>query len=258
MPSRSAASGTCSHSSSTRSSSRLCSAYAYRSAAAQAAARAATRARGWSCAAYQWWAISAGARPAATRCGCGLDGGGVPGVQPGVLAGQQLVVDGLADQRVPELVVAVGVGHHELGGDGGAQRVLQLGLGQRRRPRRAAGGRSGCRRRRRSAAPAGPARAAGRPGPAAGRAGVSGSVGAADRVAGGGQLLDEERVALGAVVDVVDGPRRPARRRAGRRGSRPVPSRSSRPSSSRSTPRARSSSARNGRSGWPRCSSSVR
>ena len=50
----------------------------------------------------------------------GLDGGGEAGVQPGVLAGQQLVVHGLADQRVPELVVTVPVGHHQLGGDGGA------------------------------------------------------------------------------------------------------------------------------------------
>ncbi|RAN93753.1 hypothetical protein GUI43_06575 [Micromonospora noduli] len=50
----------------------------------------------------------------------GLDGGGEAGVQPGVLTGQQLVVYGLADQRVSELVVTVPVGHHQLGGDGGA------------------------------------------------------------------------------------------------------------------------------------------
>ncbi|MGA4729983.1 hypothetical protein ACPB67_21400 [Micromonospora taraxaci] len=59
-----------------------------------------------------------------------LDRGGEAGVQSGVLAGEQLVVYGLADQRVPELVVTVAVGHHQLGGHGGAQRLLQLDLGQ--------------------------------------------------------------------------------------------------------------------------------
>jgi hypothetical protein len=41
-------------------------------------------------------------------------------VQPGVLAGQQVVVHRLADQGVAELVSAVGVGDDELGGHGRA------------------------------------------------------------------------------------------------------------------------------------------
>ena len=127
-------------------------------------------ARGWSWAAYQWWAISAGARPAPTSSRPGLDGRRVAGVQPGVLAGQQVVVDGLAHQGVPELVAAVGVGQDELRGDRRAQRRLQLAGRARRPPRPAGRGRPGCRRRRRCAAPAGPPRRAGRPGPAAGRA----------------------------------------------------------------------------------------
>ncbi len=47
------------------------------------------------------------------------------GVQPGVLTGQQFVVDGLADQRVPEGVAAVGDLEH-VAGHGGPDRVFEV------------------------------------------------------------------------------------------------------------------------------------
>ncbi|GGM74701.1 hypothetical protein GCM10010106_21490 [Thermopolyspora flexuosa] len=51
---------------------------------------------------------------------------GVPGVQPAVLPGQQLVVYGLADQRVPERVGAPVGDLDDVRGDRGPQRVLQV------------------------------------------------------------------------------------------------------------------------------------
>jgi hypothetical protein len=60
------------------------------------------------------------------------EGGGDPGVQPGPLAGQQVGVDRLLGERVPEAVGVAGVGlQHAVGGQlaqGREQRVLrQLG-----------------------------------------------------------------------------------------------------------------------------------
>ena len=52
------------------------------------------------------------------------DRGGVPGVQPDPLAGQQVVVDGLAEQRVPEGVVPV-AGDEDVALDGGAQALVE-------------------------------------------------------------------------------------------------------------------------------------
>ena len=49
------------------------------------------------------------------------------GVEPHPLAGQQVVVDRLAEQRVPEGVGAAARGHQDVGVDGGAQRGLELG-----------------------------------------------------------------------------------------------------------------------------------
>ena len=42
---------------------------------------------------------------------------GQPSMQPGPLTGQQVGVDGLADQRVPERVALVAVGHQQLVSD---------------------------------------------------------------------------------------------------------------------------------------------
>ena len=59
-------------------------------------------------------------------------------MQLGALAGQQVVDDDLAQQRVAERVAALLVGDHELGGDGLAHRVAQRarvdpgGLGEER------------------------------------------------------------------------------------------------------------------------------
>jgi hypothetical protein len=74
----------------------------------------------------------------------GADGLGEPAVQLAALAGQQLVVDGLADQRVPEHE-ALGVGQQHVGGDRGPQRPGQPGVvlpgdrGQQRVPDPVAG-----------------------------------------------------------------------------------------------------------------------
>ena len=56
--------------------------------------------------------------------------GGEPGVGAHALARQQVVVDRLAQQRVPEPVALALVGHEHLVGDGLAQRRLDLGGGQ--------------------------------------------------------------------------------------------------------------------------------
>ncbi|MCF0097132.1 hypothetical protein B0E54_06001 [Micromonospora sp. MH99] len=137
----------------------------------------------------------------------GLDRGGEPRVQPGVLAGQQLVVHGLADQGVPELVVAVRVGHHQLGGDRGAQRVLQLGLGQAGDLGEQTVGEAGAAGRRDPQHPLGRLGQPVHPGQQQ-VAQCLGQRRAAERGAGDGQLLDEEGVALRTVVDVVNGTRR--------------------------------------------------
>ncbi len=42
---------------------------------------------------------------------------GEPGVQPGAFARQQVGVDGLAEQGVPERIAMVAVGHQQLVGD---------------------------------------------------------------------------------------------------------------------------------------------
>ena len=226
--------------------------------AASAARFAATSARGWSCAAYQWWAISAGARPGGDQLRLGLDRLGVAGVQPGVLAGQQVVVHRLADQRVPELVAAVRVDDDQLGRHDRAAAPTPAPPRRCRRPGPAARGRTGCRRPRPPAAPAGPARAAGRPGTAAGRAGC---VGMSPQPPGRPEAANCSMKnglpwARSLTASTVRGVRLGAEqvRRASRRCRR---GRAGRARSAR-TPRTRSSSARNGRSGWPRCSSSVR
>ena len=133
----------------------------------------------------------------------GLDRLGVAGVQPGVLAGQQVVVHRLADQRVPELVAAVGVDDDQLGGDDGAQRRLERRPRRSRRPGRAARGRTAVpptaatRSTRWAGSGSRSTRASSRSRRLSGCRRSAGS-------AGGGELLDEERVALGALVDGVD------------------------------------------------------
>jgi hypothetical protein len=60
---------------------------------------------------------------------------GVAGVQPAALAGQQLGVDRLAQQRVPEDVGIARVGHQHVVGDGIAQGLVELVVGQLRHGR---------------------------------------------------------------------------------------------------------------------------
>ena len=90
--------------------------------------------------------------------------GGVLGVQPHPLARQQVVVDGLAEQRVPEGVAAL-AGDQDVHLDGLAERLLELAPRRGRRSRRAGRGRPCGRRRSRPAPPAGSGRRAGRGGP---------------------------------------------------------------------------------------------
>ena len=123
VPVSSAASGTTDQSSRTRSSSRCCSAYAFICRAAAAARLAAGRARGRSCAAYQWWAICASTRCSSTSEGCVGEGLRDRGVERGVLAGQQVGVERLAQQRVPE-----GVPVLRLAAVGGAPRDQDRGV----------------------------------------------------------------------------------------------------------------------------------
>ena len=134
------------------------------------------------------------------------DGGGVAAMEPHSLAGQQVVVDGLAEQGVTEGVVAV-AGDQDVALDGGAQalverRVVEVGRdgeqlvgdpasGDARRPNHLARG---------LVEPVEPDQQ--HLGEVGGQAAVVGTVVAA----GGGadELLDEERVALGTLDDHVD------------------------------------------------------
>ena len=135
----------------------------------------------------------------------GLDRGGVAGVQPGVLAGQQVVVHRLADQRVAELVSAVGVGDDELGGDGRAQRLVELRLREAGDLGEQLVGDAGATG---GGDPQHRLGGFGQPVDAGQQKVAQGfrNVGAGVRIAGGGELLDEERVALRALVHQLDGP----------------------------------------------------
>ena len=76
--------------------------------------------------ARQWWASSAaepGTAASRRRVGQQL---GEPGVQPGPLAGQQVGVEGLPDQGVPEHVPVRAARHEQLLGHAIADRVLVL------------------------------------------------------------------------------------------------------------------------------------
>ncbi len=137
---------------------------------------------------------------------CGLLGqhGGVAAVDPVALAGKKVVRDRLADQRVPEPVaVPVGVRAQDAGADGGAQRldqcllaVVQYGGEQRVLDVGAALGRDsddplGVLGQRLDPDEQDVAQRVREPGRAA-------------LPDGGGEFLNEERVALGAAVDAVD------------------------------------------------------
>ena len=113
----------------------------------------------------------------------------------------------LADQGVPELVPAVGVGDDELRGDGRAQRLARARASGM--PATSASSSWAIR-----VPPAAAIRSTGWAGLGqpvdAGQQQVAQGVrdvGAGGGIAGGGQLLDEERVALRALVDHVDGAR---------------------------------------------------
>lgn len=72
-----------------------------------------------------------GALTRADEGGVGFQRLGVAAVEPGAFAGQQIVADGLADQRVPEAVaVALRCGEQEVGADGSAQRLDEIVLGE--------------------------------------------------------------------------------------------------------------------------------
>ena len=126
---RCSASGTLSHSSSTRPSSVSCSACARARPACAAACQLLTRAQTVSCAAYQWCACSMTARPGGDQAGIGLERLGEPRVQPGVVAGQQVIEDRLPDQPVPEREPVPVDGEH-VGLDRRAQRAGQRVIGQ--------------------------------------------------------------------------------------------------------------------------------
>ncbi|CAM5496415.1 hypothetical protein STANM309S_00324 [Streptomyces tanashiensis] len=67
----------------------------------------------------------------ADEAGVGLQGLGVAPVEAGAFAGQQVVADGLADERVAEAVaVAVGDGEQDVGADGGPERLDEFVLGE--------------------------------------------------------------------------------------------------------------------------------
>ncbi len=77
---------------------------------------------------YQWWAISMCGPMGRHQAAVGVDGLGEPRVQPAVLARQQVIVHGLADQRVPEHEVPPSV-DQDVRGHGGAQAPGSAGPG---------------------------------------------------------------------------------------------------------------------------------
>jgi hypothetical protein len=136
--------------------------------------------------------------------GVGLQRLRVPAVEAGALAGQQVVADGLAHQGVAEAVaVPVGRREQDVGADGGPQRLDEVVLGEP--------GHGG-----EQPVLHGGAALGDDPGDPLGRLGQAldadeeqiaqgvGEAGAAALVGGHGQLLDEERVAVGAREDLVD------------------------------------------------------
>jgi hypothetical protein len=135
----------------------------------------------------------------------GLDRLRVAAVQAGVLAGQQVVVHRLADERVAELVPPVGVHDDELGRDDGPQGRLELGLAEAGDAGEQVVAEPGAADRSDPQHPLGHVGQLVDPGEQQVAQAVR-DVGAG-RVAGERELLDEERVALGALVDRVDGAR---------------------------------------------------
>ena len=183
-------------------------------------------------------------------------------MQPDALAGQQVAVDGLLQQRVPEGVAVGAVGHEHVVRDGLAQGLVELG--GRQSPRRRSSG-SGTRRPATDADPRDlldgrrepfqPARAGRR---RAARAARPGGTSCWHGVGSGQQLLGVVGVALGAAADVVD-ERRPGTSPpcSTRRYSRELGA-VERGDVETLDPRQPDSSASSGRSGCRRCRSSVR
>ena len=112
--------------------------------------------------------------PVADQRGVGVDRERELGVHLAVLAGQQVLVHRLPDQRVPERV-PVGGGHQDVAGDGGPDRGGQLVLGPAGDPGEQRGGWWRRCRRWRCGAPPGCPPAAAAPPAAAGRPGSRGS-----------------------------------------------------------------------------------
>ena len=108
-PAHVSASGTPRHTSRARSRWRRASAGAKAAIAWRPARTEADSARGRSWAAYQWTARVAGhGRVVAGQARVPLERLGVGGVQLRALAGKQVLVDGVAGERVPERVAAPG------------------------------------------------------------------------------------------------------------------------------------------------------
>ena len=78
---------------------------------------------------------------------CALERASQSEMQLDALAGQQVVDDDLAQQRVPERVAVLVIGDHELRGDGLAQRFAQHAWIDAPRPPPASRGRAGAPRR---------------------------------------------------------------------------------------------------------------
>ena len=140
-PMRSAASGTWSHSSRTRASSISRSACATERRRLHGRLPGADQRPGRVVGRVPVVRLLHVGPPVADQRRVGVDRERELGVHLAVLAGQQVLVHGLADQRVPERV-PVGGGHQHVAGDGGPDRGGQLVLGPAGDPgeQRVAGG----------------------------------------------------------------------------------------------------------------------
>ena len=206
------------------------------------------------CAACQWWASSAaGVAPA--RLGSALQRLGERQVQRGPLARQQVGIGGLLEQRVAEGVAVAVVDEHVMG-DRLAQRLEQRGLRAAPRPWRAAGARPAARR---PPPPAAPRARRARAPPAAGSGPRAGCAAAGRRRRRRRPAAPPRRTRCPRSAHAAARPARDRRRLRGSRATCVASSAGEKGSSStRWTSSRRSSSARNGRSGWRRCSSSLR
>lgn len=178
----------------------------------------------------------------------GLQRFGVPPVEAGALAGQQVVGHGLAHQGVPEAVaVPVGCREQEVGAHGGPQRLDEIVLGEVRHGGEQSVLDGGAALRDDPGDPLGTLGQALDPDQEQVPEGV-GEAGAAALVRRYGELLDEEGVPVGAFEDLVDQGRGRSEARIPAIW-RPTSARLKRPSSIRRTVRRRSSSASSGRNG---------